>query len=111
MNTESNQTNEASSISLEENILLGSDETFEKILPEISEMIKKRKDEKMIGSKVLHSRLMHCYYGVYKKINEKDSQNEFLLFLLSLLAEIVRQNNQVRLPFSKKTVLSLLNFD
>jgi len=75
MNTESNQTNEASSISLEENILIGNDETFVKILPEISEMIKSRSNEKLIGNKVLHSRLMHCYYGAYKKINEKDSQH------------------------------------
>ena len=111
MNTESNQTIEAASLSLEEKVMMGSDEVFEKILPEISEMIKNRSNEKLIGNKVLHSRLMHSYYNTYKKINERDSQNEYLLFLLSLLAEIVRQNSQVRLPFSKKTVLSLLNFD
>ena len=80
-------------------------------MPEISERIKTGRDEKFICNKVLHYRLLQTYYGIYKKINENAGEQEKMLFLLSLLAEITRQNNQVRLPFSKKTVLSLLNFD
>ena len=41
----------------------------------------------------------------------QEGNQEYMLFILSLLAEIVRIDNQIRLPFSKKTVLSILNFD
>ena len=50
------------------------------------------------------------YYRMYKKINGEQEQ-EYIVFVLSLLAEIIRQNQDVRLPFTKNIVLSLLTFD
>lgn len=54
---------------------------------------------------------MNLYYQFYKTIDSKPENQEFILFILSLLAEIVNQNPQIRLPFAKKTANCLLSFD
>ena len=62
-------------------------------------------------NKVLHYRLMKLYYRMYKNLTGEQDQQEHIVFVLSLLAEIIRQHQDVRLPFTKKIVLSLLTFD
>ena len=54
---------------------------------------------------------MKLYYRMYKNLTGEQDQQEHIVFVLSLLAEIIRQHQDVRLPFTKKIVLSLLTFD
>jgi len=54
---------------------------------------------------------MNLYHKLYKTIDSKPENQEYILFLLSILAEIVKQYPHVRLPFAKKTALCLLSFD
>ena len=55
-------------------------------------------------NKILHHRLIKLFYNVVKGADlEKESQS-YALFLLSLLAEIVRMNPLTKLPFTKKIV-------
>ena len=55
---------------------------------------------------------MKCFYRKFKGIDVKNDQDHsHLVFLLSLLAELSRRNQKIRLPFTRKIVLALLTFD
>lgn len=56
-------------------------------------------------------KLLKLFYNLYKKIDSDKADHEELLFVISLLAEVLRKNSSIKLPFSKKTVLGLLAFD
>ena len=77
----------------------------------MSQAIKEGSKTELLTNSILHKRLMNLYYQLYKNIDSKPENQEYILFLLSLLAEIVKQHPNVRLPFAKKTALCLLSFD
>jgi hypothetical protein len=54
---------------------------------------------------------LKLFYQLYKEIGSEKERLENILFVISLLAEILRKNSSIKLPFSKKTALSLLTFD
>lgn len=65
----------------------------------------------LLTCKILHYRLMKHFYRLYKDLNsDPDSENK-ILFVLSLLAEIIRKERVVKLPFTRKIVQALLSFD
>ena len=77
--------NEPQQIPLNYIIAKGSEGQLEMALARISEEIKKGRPE-LIANKVLHYRLMRLYFHSYKLLDEKEGQQEYILFLLSLLA-------------------------
>lgn len=85
---------------------------FESLLVQISQVIREARAPQIATNKQLHNRLIKLYYyKLYKSLNEKENNQTYMMFVLSLLAEIVRQHQEVKLPFTRKIVLALLTFD
>lgn len=55
---------------------------------------------------------MKYFDRTFKAMSEHDDQSQYqLVFLMSFMAEIVRKNQKVKLPFTRKIVLAMLSFD
>jgi hypothetical protein len=82
------------------------------MLRPLSEGISLHAEHKLFGSKLLHYRLMKCYYRTFKAMREDSLQDQAqLIFLLSLMAELARRREGIKLPFTKNIVLAMLSFD
>jgi hypothetical protein len=96
---------------LESVIALGSDAEFEAMLIPLSTVITLHVDHKLFTNKTLHYRLMKSFHRHFKGLGEGEQDQSSLLFLMSLMAELARKNQKIRLPFTRKIVLALLSFD
>lgn len=55
---------------------------------------------------------MKCFHRAFKGLAEDSDQDQSnLVFLMSLMAELARKDQKIRLPFTRKIVLALLSFD
>jgi hypothetical protein len=54
---------------------------------------------------------MKCFYRTFKAMEDSHPSQHQLVFLMSLLAEISRKQEKVRLPFTRNIALALLSFD
>lgn len=55
---------------------------------------------------------MKCYYRSFKAMREDSLYDQGqIIFLLSLMAELARRREAIKLPFTKNIVLALLSFD
>ena len=78
----------------------------------ITAIVNLKVEHKILTSKLMHYRLMKCFYRKFKEIVDgADHDQSQLIFLLSLLAEVSRRSQKIRLPFTRKIVLALLTFD
>lgn len=82
------------------------------MLRPLSEVLTLHAEHKLFGSKVLHYRLMKCYYRHFKAMREDDLHEQGqLIFLLSLMAELARRREKAKLPFTKNILLAMLSID
>ena len=90
----------------------GSDCEFEGMLVQLGAVVGRPDFQQVLLSKELHYRMMKCFYRCFREMaEESEEQQHRLLFILSLLAEIARRQQKVRLPFTRKIVQALLSFD
>lgn len=90
----------------------GSDDEFEAMLAHMGAAIGKPDFQQVTLSKQLHYRMMKCFYRCFRQMAEESEQQQHrLLFVMSLLAEIARRNQRVKLPFTRKIVQAMLSFD
>ena len=82
------------------------------MLVPLSIVISKEDFQKVMLSKNLHYRLMKYFHRSFKQMaEENEEQQHRLIFTMSLMAEIARKNDKVKLPFTRKIVLAMLSFD
>ena len=81
-----------SEMSLEEIITRGTDCQFQSVIYQISEEIQFGDNSQLLSCKMLHLRLLKLFYKLYKDLDTKKDSHEYLLFVISLLAEILRKN-------------------
>jgi len=92
-------------------ITQGNDSQFEEMVHVIAQEIGKGDCSILVKNKILHYRLTKLFYRVFKAIDVGKESQTYALFLLSLLAEIVRIHPSAKLPFTKKIVLSILSIN
>lgn len=82
------------------------------MLMQMSVVIARPDFQRVMLSKELHYRMMKCFYRFFKQMAEENEEHQHrLVFIMSLLAEIVRRNEKVKLPFTRKIVQAMLSFD
>jgi hypothetical protein len=55
---------------------------------------------------------MKYFYRTFKGMNDENEENQLqLIFIMSLMAEISRKSEKIKLPFTRKIVLAMLSFD
>lgn len=82
------------------------------MLVQVSAVIGRPDFQRVMLSKDLHYRMMKCFYRWFKQMaEENEEQQHRLVFIMSLLAEIARRNEKVKLPFTRKIVQAMLSFD
>ena len=90
----------------------GSDCEFEAMLGQLGAVLARPEFQSVLLRKELHYRLMKSFYRCFKQMeDESEEQQHRLIFTMSLMAEIARRNEKVKLPFTRKIVQAMLSFD